>query len=113
MLRNHNDPCSKEGDGWRVPVMAELAILRNIYGDSKNGDDINNLFKQEEEVLLSCTKEYYSNHGNPMVDIPGSNNPGTDFSRFMGANFKQTYAVNVVDFKGVNTFWGRCVRDKR
>lgn len=121
MLVERRDPCSQKGDGWRVPVMAELAIMRSIYG----GDDYTmknaeteDLFDQakEGEVLLSCTKEYYSNFGNPVTDISGSNDPGTasspsEFCRFMGANFNQTYAVNVSDYQQGHTFHVRCVRD--
>lgn len=119
MLAAHEDPCSQKGDGWRVPVMAELAILRSIYGGTDyemKDDDTKDLFANamEGEVLLSCTKEYYSNYGKPMTkNISESNDTGSEFWRFMGANFKQTYAVNVSDFNGGHTFWVRCVRDKR
>lgn len=121
MLAAHEDPCSKKGERWRVPVMAELAIMRNIYGgtDYNMSDGAKDLFQQakEGEVLLSCTKEYYSNFGNPMTGtISDSNDPGTEtnpkeFWRFMGANFNQTYAVGVADFEKNHTFWVRCVRD--
>lgn len=125
MLVNRTDPCSSKNKekgemNWRVPVMAELAILRSIYGgtDYDMTDGAANLFANatEGEVLLSCTKEYYSNRGNPLTgnisDSNDTSDPGNkDFWRFMGANYNQTYAVNVSDFQSGHTFWVRCVRD--
>lgn len=114
MITKGTDPCSKKGDNWRVPVISELAIMRSIYGGEDfqmANEETDDLFQkaQEGEILMSCTKEYYSSEGTP-ITVNNSNDTSKAFTRFLGANFSQTYAINTTDFTG-HTFYVRCVRD--
>lgn len=122
----YGNPCQKEGEsGWRVPNMNELAIMRNLYGEGeieklfpytstetdRNGAYLDNYGKY---ILLSCTKEYYANNGQSGIGIPESNDTNGVFTRFMGANNQQCYAVNCEQMEQQSApfyFYVRCVRD--
>lgn len=104
------NPCAKEGQtGWRVPNLNELAIMRNLYGEGEIPDL---MWQDEYQILLSCTKEIYANDGTSGNAIETTNNDAARFSRFMGANTLQTYAVNTDHMRDrAHWFQVRCVRD--
>lgn len=97
-----NNPCKQiYGDGWRLPNITELSIMRNL-GLFDNFYDNN----EARRYILSCTKTYYDSSG-----AGYDKNPGTQ-RNFLGAIYNNTVEIPVISD---NTFerdlYYRCVRD--
>lgn len=56
---NNENPCGWLGEGWRLPNISELSIMRNlgVFDDFYSGD------YHDREYIISCTKSYYDSKG--------------------------------------------------
>lgn len=109
----NQNPCKEiYGDGWRLPNISELSIMRNIglfddfYTYTGTGQYINRAY------LLSCTKTYYDSKGTGYVLT-------SDTERnFLGVVYDNTVEIlaNAKDNQSsyyTHHLYFRCVRDLR
>lgn len=107
----NQNPCKEiYGDGWRLPNISELSIMRNIglFDDfyTGTGQYINRAY------LLSCTKTYYDSKGTGYV-------LSSDTERnFLGVVYDNTVEIlaNAQDNQSsyyTRNLYFRCVRDVR
>lgn len=100
---NDNSLCSDLGDGWRIPNIFELSIMRTIgildgfYTGS--GDMLN------REYLISCTTSYYDESGKGYILTPANNRA------FLGVTYDNTVQLAMYNGFFERRIYFRCVRD--
>lgn len=104
---NNENPCANlYGDGWRLPNISELAIMRNL----RLFDDFHIGQYKDPAYLVSCTKSYYDSNGKGYDSEPSTSRS------FLGVTYENTVEITENSYDGANpyipyTLYYRCVRD--
>ena len=106
------NPCSKKGNGWRIPNLKELAILKNLgYFDgaynSGRGGGTDNM----KEFFVCCTMGLFDYNGDKTTaTINGSSDPLKYILNATYDRITQSYALRTGTNARTN-YYVRCVRD--
>lgn len=106
---NNDNPCANlyEGDGWRLPNISELAIMRNLglFDDFYTGTTD----AKQTTYMVSCTKSYYDINGKGYDSEPSTKR------NFLGVTYDNTVDIPEITWTGNPyidyTLYYRCVRD--
>lgn len=105
---NNENPCAVlEGDGWRLPNISELAIMRNlgIFDDFYIGSADSKTIT----YIVSSTKSYYDSNGKGYDSEPSTRR------NFLGVTYDNTVDIPEITWTGNPyidyTLYYRCVRD--
>lgn len=98
---NNNELCGSLGEGWRVPNIFELAILRTIG----IFDGFHSGIYKDPIYLISCTTSYYDASGK------GYNLAPTTTRGFLGVTYNNTVQLPMYDGHFERRIYYRCVRD--
>ena len=104
---NNDNPCANlhDGDGWRLPNISELAIMRNLglFDDFHTGQ------YKDPAYLVSCTKSYYDSSGKGYDSEPSTSRS------FLGVTYENTIEIPENSYGAYPhipyTLYYRCVRD--
>lgn len=100
---NNENPCANlyEGDGWRLPNISELAIMRNL-------GLFDDFYTERPQYIVSCTKGYYDSSGKGYDSEPSTTR------NFLGVTYDNTVDIpeNTWPTPHIGyTLYYRCVRD--
>lgn len=115
---NNENLCASLGEGWRLPNISELSIMRNLglFDDfyTKTTITVNGVNYDiiDYDYLISCTKSYYDQNGSGYVLTPYAER------NFLGIRYDNTIEIPTYPNKEgervlERRVYYRCVRDVR